>query len=246
MTTPLCSRLSALYFQARHACIGLLAASVLVAFPAGSTAATLSFECITSNSPSCESIEGAFAVEVGLFESNIGFTFYNNGLPAYDSGVIANIYFDDNKNYLGSMQIFDDLPGSGTVEFESGGSPNDLPGGNDLSPDFDATDRAGADNPRPTYGIGADEFMRIQFGLQNGGSLQTVLTALANGDLRIGFHVQSIDYARSDHSDSFVNNPYSAPSSPTPVPEPASLLLIGSGLAVVAEVVRRRRPKPMR
>jgi hypothetical protein len=56
-----------------------------------------------------------------------------------------------------------------------------------------------------------------------GVTLGSVIADLNDRDLRIGLHVQAI--GAQGNSDSFVNGPPG-----TPVPEPSTLLLMGSGL----------------
>ncbi len=72
-----------------------------------------------------------FQVTIDQIGSDIAFTFFNLGNASFDTGSITDIYFDTPSNLFGDMDIDDDLPGSGSVEFSEFASPGNLPGGND-------------------------------------------------------------------------------------------------------------------
>ncbi|MDY6837240.1 MAG: PEP-CTERM sorting domain-containing protein [Thermodesulfobacteriota bacterium] len=154
------------------------------------------------------------------------FTFHNTG-PAPSS--ICDVFFDDGT-LLGIASI--DNSSSG-VSFSNPDNSEVLPGGNTLFPPFVTTAGFSADSdpPKQPNGVNPREYLGILFDLQDGGEFSDVLAELASGELRIGIHVQGFD---SGGSESFINDPGS------PVPEPATMLLLGSGLVGLAGFGRKR------
>ena len=126
-------------------------------------------------------------------------------------------------------------PGAGStgiVSFGTGQAGGNLPGGNQPSVNFVEAVNISANNPKPKEGIGphpqdpllAGQFQSGEFTL--GGTLS---------NLRVGVHV--IGYA-SGGSESFVTG---APPVSSPVPEPGTLLLIGTGLVGLGAGAWRRK-----
>lgn len=173
---------------------------------------------------------------VDLSATNIMFTFQNIGT---DPSIIADVYFDDDSLLVGaSLSLIDSDDGTGGhsgVDFSSPATPSYLPGGNEATPPFITTGElsAGADPPVGTNGNGVDpgEFLKVLFALAPSKTFQDVLDGLGSGDLRIGIHGQGL--FPTGGSESFINNP-------KPIPEPASMLLLASGLIGLAGIGRKR------
>ena len=222
--------------SARHAHFALtcLFGAAIAALPATAHAAEFDFSCITNNSGVCGTLDDFFTGELLESGSQVSFQFWNDKPPtstALDTGVIADLYFDDDNNLLGTPTI---INGAG-VNFTLAGSPNNLPAGNTIT--FSATDDFHASNPSPVNGVGNGETLTILFTLNGTTIFPTIVNALHGGTLRIGLHVQSL-LGPGDFSESMVNSPGTTV---TPIPEPASMILLGSGLAGLAAYSRRRR-----
>jgi hypothetical protein len=163
----------------------------------------LSFACITQNAPeSCAIGELQLAVEVtdpNTGDGLIDFTFTNAG-P--EPSVITEIYFDDRQ--AGVLVRIEAIDGSEGTAFTVGAKPRNLPGGHMVG--FRASNaelRAGADSPGAENGVDPGEFLTLTIELSlSAPSLADVLTALEDGTLRTGVHVQAFDVGRSE---SFVN-----------------------------------------
>ena len=201
----------------------LLAASIVFSplFMASTSAAIpLGFSCLTNNSAAdCATGEAQLSVEVSdLGGGQVQFDFTNAvGLASS----ITDVYFDD-----GTLLGIASIVASAGVDFAQNATPGNLPGGNLASPAFVATAGFSLDSNSPMLpqnGVDmSGEVLSVIFDLQFGGTFADVLAELANGDLRIGLHVQAFS---GGDSDSFVN---------LPVPEPGTALLVGLGLTALA------------
>lgn len=206
--------------ERRTTVLPILLASLALAAPLpsqGHAGWTLGFDRITSNAS--QNIESQLSVEVSPVAGQpdqAAFKFVNaaGGVNSF----ISEVYFDD--GILSNIASMTDS-GGGVAFVENvynaqsekwSIKPADLPGGNTITPPFEATQMFTTQSQTNPLGVNPGEWLTLVFNLDTGTSYADVVDNLLDGDLRIGLHVQGIAGVTSD---AFVNT----------VPLPASLLL---------------------
>ena len=187
---------------------------------------TYGFERITANNSANAQVQ-LFVDVSEQGDSHILFHFRNTG-PMPSS--ITDIYFDSGETGIFLTPIAA-ITSSDGVNFELGAAPPNLPGGNSVG--FNTTPGLSADSQSPPGPNGvnpSDEWVALVLNLAEEMTFSDTITALNNGTLRIGLHVQGI--IPDGSSDSFVNG--------TQVPAPATVLLMGLGTLFTFGLPRRR------
>lgn len=195
------------------------------------------FARITNNTPESDGgvVGRQLCVDVAGYEygtNQVLFTFYNNPVEFSEfyttspiSSSICDVYFDD-----GALLGIASIVNPDGVLFSQLAAPKDLPGGSNLSPQFETTSGFSADSDPPVQpnGVNPGEALGIIFDLESGKTLSDVIAAIYQGledptvgePLRIGIHVQSIGVSRG--SESFIM---------TPAPAAVILGMLGLGAA---------------
>ena len=205
----------------------LIFITILCIIAAPTEADLYSFAQITNNTST--SVGAQLCVDVTSYGTNqVLFRFYNNPVEFSEfyttspiSSSICDVYFDD-----GALLVIASIDNPPGVLFSQLAKPEDLPGGQNLSPPFETTSGFSADSDSPVIpnGVNPGESVGILFNLQPDKTFGDVIRAINVGfsnpwsddSLRIGIHVQSIGY--SGKSDSFIM---------TPVPGAVILCLLG-------------------
>ncbi|TWT45816.1 hypothetical protein RAS1_22490 [Phycisphaerae bacterium RAS1] len=186
------------------------------------------FTKITNNAPN--NISSQLAVEVSdLGGGIVSFKVTNNVGTASN---MAQIYWDETDSAMDLINFgtagLSVVSGPGpVVDFSIGGTPAELPGGNNAGPAFESEFRVSADSPAPHHGLNhASDSLTVSFSLVAGKTYADVLSYMNAGTLRLGSHVTGI--GTTGQSDGYVTVPG------TTVPAPAAIALGAIGAAMAA------------
>lgn len=202
-----------------------LLAAPLLAFglAAGAQAQNYTFSCVTGNSAAnCAAGAAQFGLALTQDAGYVDFLFTNSGAVASS---ITGIYFD----WRDPADIYapGTITGSAGVSFSWGAAPPNLPGGQQLDPNFSANLAADSNGPTKPNGVDPGEWVSFRFMT---GSPSTAAD-LYSGDLRVGVHAQGFG---SGGGASFVTVA-------SPAPEPETFAMMLAGLAGIGAYVRRKR-----
>jgi hypothetical protein len=190
---------------------GVAAVSAVSAAPAWA----FSFSNIAGGDTPGDAYVNSFTFDVFQMNSSVLFHISNSGNAAAPSMFISKVLFDDN-GYLSWPSA--NISNIGEVAFNGGASNDQLPqGGNDFTTDYAFSRLPGAGN---AFGIQANETLVLGFT----GDYNNVISALNNGALKIGLHVQALPNGQSD---SYIS---SSSSNTQDTPEPLTMLAAGAAV----------------
>jgi hypothetical protein len=196
----------------------LLAAAGVAAVSAVSAAPAWAFNFgnIAGGDTSGDSYENSFTWDLVNQGSSVFFNASNSGNVADPSMFIRELFFDD-KGYLSAPLV--NIGNVGQVAFIVGASNDRLPQeDNGSTTDHDFWGNTGGN----VFGIQSGEILGLRFT----GDYNLVISALKDGPLKLGLHVQALPNGQSD---SYISSSGNTQDTPEPLTMLAAGGAVGSG-----------------
>ncbi|MEG3936131.1 PEP-CTERM sorting domain-containing protein [Microcoleus sp. T3_B1] len=206
---------------------GIAAVSAVSAAPASAIglapASAFSFANIVGGDTPGDAYANSFSFDVIDQGSSVLFNIFNSGNATASEMFISKVFFDDNNFLSGVANIYN----NSNVAFTGGASNDQLPqGGNGFTTDYAFSRNTGAGN---RWGIQGGEMLGLSFT----GNYANVVSALTNGSLKLGLHVQALPGGASD---SYI----SSTSNTEATPEPLTMLAAGAAVGFGAMFKKQR------
>ena len=203
----------------------ILTCAVVLLAALSTQAGLFGFHNITTNTPYGDALESQLRMDASDTGSNVIFTNNADGMDA----TVKTIYFGTDLQDLGLT--INSMAGSEGVSFEilEVDDPSNVapPGWEEFEFWWSFTVAAAAALPSPAEnGIDPGEYLEMELSYDNSASFSTLVD---DGLVHVALHVISID---GDGSETFRNDD-------DVIPEPASLVLIGSAGIIIAFARRR-------
>ncbi len=220
-----------LFRKGLYAALGALVLLIIGSAARADTIGTWNFQCITGGG-NC-SLSSQFQVVVTGGDGHAVFTIHNEG-PVDSS--IHTVFWDDNSGVLDLSVPPTIVENSTGVSFMLDANPGNLPGGQNLTIAF-TSDVSESRNGANSNGINPGEVLGVRFDVNSPPGINSLADAMNNGDLRLGLHGQALGSLVT------VGNINSGTSGDDPLttPEPASLLLLGTGIGVMGLIAYKKR-----
>ena len=193
-----------------------IATVAAIVSPVTANAATFTFDNIAGGDTFGDGLNGFLSMDVTDSGNGVLFKFNNAIGNTATNSFIGTVYIDGSTTLLLNSIAVNYANVGVDVDFSGGTGNGNLSQSANLATafttDYDFTKKGGASN-----GVNKGESLGVLFA---GANFNNVISAINDGSLRVGYHLQGLP---NDKSDSYVNSRTTG-TTPTPVPVPGFLV----------------------